>query len=274
MATDSPRPSFPDLAGKRVLVTGSTRGIGAALARGFAEAGCRVAVHGRRAADAEALAATLPGGAVGLAADLSTEAGARSLAAAAVEASGGLGGLDVLVNNAGYEALCAVEDLADAVPEAETTWRVNVLAPMLLTSLLVEPLAVSGSGAIVNVTSIHETVPCAQNAVYCASKAALGMFTRTSAIELAPRGIRVNSLAPGAIETDMNRELIAGTGDLFKEAIPAGRVGVCEEMIGPALFLASSASSYVTGASLLADGGYAQHLVRYRPADLEAGEGS
>jgi gluconate 5-dehydrogenase len=98
------------------------------------------------------------------------------------------------------------------------------------------------------------------------SKAALHMFTSTLALELGPMGIRINNLAPGAVETDLNREVIDEIGrDKFGEWIPLGRVARVEEMIGPAIFLASSASSYVNGATLYADGGYKLNLVRYRP---------
>ena len=92
------------------------------------------------------------------------------------------------------------------------------------------------------------------------------MFTKTAAVELAPQGIRVNNLAPGAVETDINREVIREIGEEnFREWIPIGRVAQSQEMIGPALFLASDASSYVTGTTLYVDGAYSKNLVRYRP---------
>ena len=109
-------------------------------------------------------------------------------------------------------------------------------------------------------------MPYPHNAAYSMTKAELAMFTKTAAVELAPDGIRVNNLAPGAVETDINREVLDEIGrEKFAEWIPAGRVGQTREMVGPALFLASPASSYVTGATLYADGGYLQNLVRYRP---------
>lgn len=95
---------------------------------------------------------------------------------------------------------------------------------------------------------------------------ALAMFTKAIAVELAPFGVRVNNLAPGAVETEINRDVIQEIGEnKFREWIPAGRVAQSDEMIGPVVFLASDAASYVTGATLYADGGYLQNLVRYRP---------
>jgi gluconate 5-dehydrogenase len=101
---------------------------------------------------------------------------------------------------------------------------------------------------------------------YNASKAALTMLTRTVALELAPYGIRANNLAPGAVYTDLNREVIEKIGvENFRQWIPAGRVAEAAEMVGPAIFLASEASSYVNGTTLYADGGYMYNLVRHRP---------
>ncbi len=248
------------LDGKVALLTGSTRGIGQAIARGFASAGARVWVHGRSRDQAEQLAEELGGRFV--LADLAEPDGARRLAGTVAASESRL---DVLVNNAGVEVTMpiAAMDMAGF----DLVWRVNVRAPVELVYRLLPLLEAASAASVINVTSIHDTVPYAHNSAYCASKAALAMFTRTIAIELAPQGIRVNNLAPGAVETDINREVLDQIGrDRFGEWIPLGRVAQTREMVGPALFLASDASSYVTGATIYADGGYAQHLVRYRPA--------
>jgi glucose 1-dehydrogenase len=148
----------------------------------------------------------------------------------------------------------------------DRVWHVKVRAPVELVHRLLPLIRAAPGASVINVTSIHDVVPYAQNSAYCASKAALAMFTRTIAIELGPEGIRVNNLAPGAVETDINREVLDQIGrEQFREWIPLGRVAQTSEMVGPALFLASDASRYVTGATLYADGGYMQHLVRYRP---------
>ncbi len=247
-------PAFADLAGKTALVTGSTRGIGAGLALALERAGVRVLRHGSPAhrggpSDGEDL----------LLADLSTPAGVDHLAEL-VRARTDV--LDVLVNNAGVELPERLDGL-----DAESLGRtldVNLVAPLLLSRALLPLLRAARAAAVVNVTSIHDDVPYAGNVAYVASKAALEAATRTMALELAPEGIRVNTIAPGAIETDMNREVIDRMGrDDFSSWIPLGRVGEIDDLAAPLLFLASDASRYVTGARLLVDGGYSLNLLRY-----------
>jgi NAD(P)-dependent dehydrogenase (short-subunit alcohol dehydrogenase family) len=246
------------LNGKVALITGSTSGIGKALAQGFAAAGARVWLHGRTAAAGEALAQQLGGRFV--AADLGQSEQITKLAQT-IQANEER--LDILVNNAGVEIIMPIERMD--MDNLDMIWRVNVRAPFQLTHLLL-PLLKQARGSIINITSIHDTMPYPNNAAYSASKAALAMFTKTIAVELAPHGVRVNNFAPGAVETEINREVIREIGeDKFREWIPLGRVAQTDEMIGPALFLASDASSYVTGATLYADGGYLHNLVRYRP---------
>ena len=172
--------------------------------------------------------------------------------------------LDILVNNAAVEVILPFErtDLA----KADEIWRLNVRAAEELTLLLLPLLKKSGRASVINITSIHDTMPYPHNLDYNMSKAALNMLTRTLALELGPKGIRVNNLAPGPVETDLNREVIDSIGrDKFGEWVPLGRVATVDEMVGPAIFLASEASSYVNGATLYADGGYMLNLVRYRP---------
>lgn len=258
MKNQNPTQQF-SLAGKTALITGSTRGIGEALARGFAAAGASVWVHGRKVASGHRIADGLNGKFVQ--ADLTQSAAIQELATRIANEQASL---DILVNNAGLEVIMPFEDID--MPTFDRIWSVNVRAAVELTYLLLPLLKRSGAASIINLTSIHDTMPYPNNAAYSMSKAALAMFTKTLAVELAPYGIRVNNFAPGAIETDINREVIEAIGhDKFEEWIPAGRVGQIDEMIGPALFLASNASSYVTGTTLYADGGYLQHLVRYRP---------
>lgn len=137
--------------------------------------------------------------------------------------------------------------------------------PVELTQLLLPLLRRSGHASIINVTSIHAFVPHPGNFPYNMAKAALDMFTKSMAQELSPEGIRINNLAPGAVETDINGQILADMGhENFNQWIPIGRVAQTDEMIGPVLFLASDASRYITGTTLLADGGYLQNLVRYR----------
>ncbi len=247
------------LDGKIALVTGSTGGIGKAIAQGFAAAGARVWVHGRNPAAGESLAAELKGRFVR--ADLAQAEEVAHLAQTLLDHETHL---DILVNNAGVEIIMPLEHLN--LDDLDTIWKVNVRAPFDLTHRLLPLLKQSTGASIINITSIHDTMPYPHNAAYSASKAALAMFTKAIAVELAPLGIRVNNFAPGAVETEINREVIHAIGeDKFREWIPLGRVAQTDEMIGPALFLASAASSYVTGTTLYADGAYLQNLVRYRP---------
>ncbi|MDR1512843.1 MAG: glucose 1-dehydrogenase [Propionibacteriaceae bacterium] len=248
--------------GRRVLVTGSTAGIGEAIAGAFAAAGAEVVVHGRNRAAGEAVAARIGGRFI--AADLADPRGVEALASQ----TAALGPLDVLVNNAGVEIAGPFADLPAAA--IDTLLQVNLVAPLRLTQLLLPALRQSGAPSVINISSIHETVPCEGNLVYCVAKAGLGMMTKTGAVELAREGIRINCIAPGAIETAMNRELLDQIGrDLFAEWIPQGRVGSPDDVAGVALFLASDAARYVNGHTLVVDGAYSHHLVRY-PKDPEA----
>jgi gluconate 5-dehydrogenase len=253
--------SLFSLDGRTALVTGSTRGIGEEIARGFAAAGARVWIHGREEARGNQLAGELHGRYIK--ADLARPEEVQKLAERLMAEESQL---DILVNNAGLEVIMSLEQI-DMVT-FDLIWQVNTRAVVQLTHLLLPVLRRSPAGSIINITSIHDSVPYPHNAAYSMSKAALAMFTKVAALELAPFGIRVNNFAPGAVETDINRDVLDTIGrDKFREWIPLGRVAQTTEMIGPALFLASDASSYVTGATLYADGGYQQNLVRYRPEE-------
>jgi glucose 1-dehydrogenase len=243
-------PVFADLAGKSALVTGSTRGIGAGLADALERAGMQVIRHGLHDDT------TAAGKAV--AADLSHVDGVAALAEAVATR---VDRLDVLVNNAGVELPARMEHLEER--DVRITLDVNLTAPMLLVRELL-PLLSGDQASVVNVTSIHDDVPYSGNVGYVASKAGLEAATRTMALELAPHGIRVNSIAPGAIDTDMNRDVTDGMGrEMFSSWIPLGRIGTVDDLVAPMLFLASNASRYMTGARLLVDGGYSLALLRY-----------
>jgi glucose 1-dehydrogenase len=168
----------------------------------------------------------------------------------------------VLVNNAGIEQGATLAELNPAV--LATTFQVNFVAPTRLIQQLLPALRLAQQASVINVTSIHQDVPVYGNLAYCASKAALGMATKTAALELGREGIRVNAIAPGAIETAHNRRLLDEVGrDRFAEWIPLGHVGQPADIAEIAVFLGSDAARYVNGHTLVADGGYRQHLVRY-----------
>jgi len=254
----NPADSFR-LDGKTALVTGGNRGIGKAIATGFSAAGANVWIAARNEENGETTAREI--GCRFVKMDLAVPSDIENL----VDRIGAEeDALDILVNNAAQEVILPFVD-AD-MDVADQIWRVNVRGAEQLTHLLLPLLRKSTSASIINVTSIHDVMPYPHNVDYNMSKAAMNMFTKTLAVELGPLGIRVNNLAPGPIETDINREVIDELGrDNFAEWVPLGRVGTVDEMIGPTLFLASEASSFVTGATLYADGGYMLNLVRYRP---------
>jgi len=245
--------------GKVILVTGSTTGIGRTLAEGFQAAGAEVWGHGPDSSQLFDLDKALSGRVV--TADFTHPEQIDTMAGQLIEK---LPRLDVLVNNAGIEIIMPMERWDMAI--FHKTMQVNTYAPVQLTHLLLPLLKKSSGASIINLTSIHATVPYPHNAAYSMSKSALDIFTKTMALELAPFNIRINNLAPGAVETNINREVLKRIGhDKFAEWIPLGRVAQAPEMIPPAIYLASEASAYMTGSTLYSEGGYMHNLVRYRP---------
>lgn len=243
-----------DLTGKTALVTGGTRGIGLAIALGLKEAGADVWIHGSRRESTEKAAAQY--GFSYLYGDLKDSKKLETMVKPLMDSTDTL---DVLVNNAGFEIHCPVKSAMEE--EMDSVYNVNAKSPFFLLQKLLPLLRKSEGASVINVTSIHQKVPVRENGYYCMAKASLSMFTKVAALELAKENIRVNNLAPGAILTDMNRELVENME--FEQWIPLERVGRAEELVGPAVFLASSASSYVTGTTLYVDGGYSENLLRY-----------
>jgi len=246
------------LSGKLALVTGGCRGIGAAIALAFQERGAQVIVHGRGSEQARTFAHDHSMAL--LEADFSKRSDIEALAATLADT---YGHLDILVNNAGMETYGYLDEIdAEAIHQQI---MVDLEAPIILTRCLLPALRRSSAGSIINVSSIHGSVPYKGFSIYCAAKAGLEAFTRTLAVELGPDGVRVNAIAPGAIETDMNREILDSVGrEEFAEWIPLGAVGQTKDIADPAVFLASDASRYITGDILTVDGAYSLHLVRYR----------
>ncbi|MGW5188065.1 SDR family NAD(P)-dependent oxidoreductase [Kribbella sp. NPDC004138] len=251
------------LSGLRALITGAAQGIGEAIVRAFFAAGADCVLHDRDQQTGAALAAEL--GCQFVAGDLADRAAPDRI----MDAVTALGGLDVLVNNAGIEIPARLDQLeSDAFAEV---LEVNLIAPTALSRLSLPLLRQSANASIINVTSIHESVPVSGNGAYAAVKAGLSSFTRTAAVELGPERIRVNAIAPGAIRTRMNSDLIDTIGSQqFARWIPLGRVGAPDEIADVAVFLASPAARYITGTSLVVDGGYSNNLVRY-PREAESG---
>ncbi len=252
-----------NFAGQRVLVTGGGRGIGAAICRAFAGRGARVAVnYFGHFEEAFALLHELGAGHMAFQADVGDE---TEVAAMFAEVERGLGGIDVLVNNAGCESTFPALDLPMA--EWDKVLDTNLRGAFLCARGAGRLMQRQGSGGvIVNISSIHESVPRLGLVHYCVSKAGLAMLTKALALEWAEYGIRVVGLAPGVIETDMNRAEIAAFGrQKFEEWIPLHRLGQVGDVAAAVLFLASDAASYVTGATLQLDGAYALNVIRYDP---------
>jgi glucose 1-dehydrogenase len=245
------------LAGKTGLVTGSSQGIGEAVALRLADEGADVVVHYRShpegAQSVVERIAKLGRRTVAIQADLSSVAEVQRLIADGVTQ---LGPLDILVNNAGVEKRADFWDFSEA--DYDFIMDVNLKGLFFTTQAFVRHLlAAKRPGRIINMSSVHEELPFPHFTPYCMSKGGVKMMTRNLAIELAPFGITVNSIAPGAIETPINRKLLNDPEKLraLLDNIPLKRLGKSSDVAGVAAFLASSDADYITGASIVADGG-------------------
>ena len=246
------------LAGRRVLISGGSSGIGLAAARRFLEEGSRVFIAGLDAREVdEAVAGLRPGGEIaGLAGDVAAEADVARITGAACEA---LGGLDILINNAGTARRSAFLDIR---PEDwDRIIAVNLRGMFLVGQAAGRLLRQQGTGgAIVNMCSTNGIAGEEDYAHYNASKGGVLLLTKTMAVELGCYRIRVNALCPGYIRTPLNATIAAGIGDEFeqryvRERIPLRRVGEADEVAAAYAFLASDDASFIHGAGLVIDGG-------------------
>ncbi len=240
---------------KHVLVTGSGTGIGRGVALEFAREGAAVALHyshsGGGAISAVEEIRRAGGKAEAFQADFNDAEQARRLAGEAIQF---LGGLDVLVNNAGITMNVPFEQVT---PEQfDTLYHVNVRAMFFLTQAAFPIMTKQGAGAVINLTSIHAYTGMTEHTVYAGTKAAIVAFTRVLALELAPKGIRVNAIAPGWIHVENHLKAMP---DLDLQAagrsIPAGFVGEPADVARLAIFLASGEARYIVGQTLIVDGG-------------------
>ena len=241
-----------DLTGKTALITGASRGIGAAIAAAFVAAGAKVALNSRGAEQLQKTADEV-GAAVVLPGDVTDEETARAVVAGAID---GLGQLDVVVNNVGGNGVM-VPFPQLRFPGWTKVMRLNVESAVHVLQAAAPHLLERRTGSVINVASVAGLSATPAMAQYGASKAALISLTRTLAVEWASTGVRVNALCPGWTATELNRNLWedeqASAG--LTSTIPMGRWGRAEEMAGPAVFLASDASSFMTGQVLVVDGG-------------------
>jgi NAD(P)-dependent dehydrogenase (short-subunit alcohol dehydrogenase family) len=242
-----------ELIGRRALVTGGTRGIGAAIARRLADAGAKVVVSARSRAE------STPGGATFVAGDVTSVDGVRAIAEGALAA---LGGLDILVNNAGGgrtfpEGTASIPD-----EEWQSAFALNFYSAVRLTNALLPALRESKAGSIVNISSTAATMPFGTFANYGAAKAALDYYTRALALDLAPQGVRVNVVTPGPVATpggDATRknfsEVMNAPGDAFVSYVPLGRFGVPDDVAEVVALLVSDRGAWLTGGNYRVDGG-------------------
>ena len=245
-----------DLSGRVAVVTGASRGIGEAIARALAAAGARVVLASRKLEGLQAVADSIQadgGEAIAVACHTGRAADTEALAARAEEA---YGGVDILVNNAAtsphFGPLLEAEE-----SHWDKTFEVNVKGYVHMMRACVPRMRARGGGRILNIASVAGMAPHSGLGVYGVTKAAVLMLTRTVAAELARDGIRVNAIAPGLIETRFSEALRSTPEALDRalRAIPQRRIGTTGDLIGAALYLASDASAYTTGAVLVVDGG-------------------
>jgi NAD(P)-dependent dehydrogenase (short-subunit alcohol dehydrogenase family) len=247
-----------DVSGKVVLVTGGSRGIGEMIARGFVEAGANVYISSRKADVCDAVAAELSksGSCTSLPADLSSEAECRRLASEMIQRESHL---DVLINNAGAAWGAPMADYDETA--FERVFALNVKAVFHLTKFLRPLLEVRGTAEnpsrVINIGSIDGIkIPIVETYAYSASKAAVHQLTRHLAKVMAPN-VTVNAIAPGPFESKMMHATLEAFGNEIAAAAPMKRIGRPSDMAGAAIFLASPAASYITGAILPVDGGIA-----------------
>ncbi len=245
------------LEGKVAIVTGASKGIGEAIARGLAEFGAKVVVSSRKQESVDAVAENFKKDgleATGIACHAGDEAQLRNLVSKTVET---YGGVDILVNNA------ATNPVYGPIAEADgglfdKIMDINVKSCLLLANFCYPVMKSRGGGSVINISSVEGLKPGLGLGIYSVSKAALLMLTQNQAKEWGRDGIRVNAICPGLIQTKFSAAIWQNEAILkqFEKHLPAGRMAVPNEMAGLAVFLASPASSYCTGGVFTADGGF------------------
>lgn len=243
------------LDGRRALVTGGSSGIGRAIALGLARAGAEVVVAARTesAIDEVVAQGAADGGSMaGIRADLSTRSGAHALADA-------VGDADIVVNSAGINLRPPLPELGEET--WDTTMAVNLEAPFILGQRLAPGMAARGYGRLIHISSQQAHRPFARSGAYGVSKAGLEALARSQAEAWSPRGVTANALVPGFVRTALNAQLSSDPQAVRALAARTliGRNGVAEDFVGPAIFLASPASAYITGQAIPVDGGFSVH---------------
>lgn len=256
----SPSTNLFDLTGKTALITGSSQGIGFALARGMLEAGAAVVLNGRDVEKLAKAAADLKetGGTIH---QLSFDATDHAAVQAAVDGfEKNHGGIDILVNNAGMQHRTPLEDFDPAMFEKLLT--TNVSTVFNVGQAAARHMIKRGAGKIINIASVQTALARPGIAPYTATKGAVGNLTKGMATDWAQHGLQVNAIAPGYFDTPLNAALVADPefSAWLEKRTPAGRWGKVEELVGACVFLSSAASSFVNGHTLYVDGGITASL--------------
>lgn len=243
-----------ELTGRVAIVTGGGSGIGLGIAQGLAAAGARMALCGRRLSVCEAACDSIraPGAeAVAYRCDVSQPAEVEAMVAAV---AAHFGHIDILVNNAGISG-AARPFLEIEIGKWQETIAVNLTGLFLCSQAVGRHMVRQGRGKIINIASVGSFLPLPLSADYSASKGAVMMLTRAMALELIRHNIQVNAICPGYISTGLNPATMERLAAKVGRKIPAGRIGRCDDITGAAVFLASSASDYMVGSSIVIDGG-------------------
>jgi glucose 1-dehydrogenase len=247
------------LEGRKAIVTGASSGIGKATAQRLGHEGANVCVNyysDKERGDAHEVVASIeragPGKAVAVRADVGTETDVERMVAETVKA---FGGLDILVNNAGIEKQIPL--LETSQQDWERILRTNLTGTFLCLREAAKVMVDGGGGVIVNMSSVHEFIPWPGFAPYCASKGGVKLLMETAARELAPKGIRVLNIAPGAIVTPINKFVLDDpeAKHAVEEEIPLGRMGTPKEIAAAVAWAASGEATYLTGTTIVVDGG-------------------
>ncbi|NYT22760.1 3-oxoacyl-ACP reductase FabG [Alcaligenaceae bacterium] len=248
------RNALDQLSGRVVIVTGGGRGLGRAIAEGFAAEGCRVAITGRNQETLDATASAMGGEVMAYAADMADEEQVRGMCEAVAQR---WGGIDVLVNNAGINPFYKRAEHTSR-PEWQQIIDVNLSGVFFACKHAGQVMLDRGAGAIINITSVAAKVALDRTTAYCAAKAGVERLTAELSLEWAKRGVRVNAVGPGYFATDLTagpRNNDALAAQLISRT-PLSRFGEPEEIAGACLFLASDAAAYITGTTLMVDGGW------------------
>jgi 2-deoxy-D-gluconate 3-dehydrogenase len=243
-----------DLTGKVAIVTGGNGGIGLGMAEGLVAAGAQVVLSGRNQAKGDRAATSLGHGAFFVAADVTKRMDCAALVDAVAEQ---FGRIDILINNAGIAVRKAPQDLTEA--EWHRVMDTNMTSAFLMCQLVYPHMVKAGGGKIVNIGSVMSLFAAPHTAPYAASKGAIMQFTKATAAAWAKDGIQSNCILPGWIDTELTaaaREQVPSLNEMILARTSAGRWGTPADLAGIAVFLASRASDFVTGAAIPCDGGY------------------